>query len=54
MAGRNGGILNALLKIDVRQFIDDKHRKLVATVNIDLILRLFIVIVVTVCFRMKM
>ena len=37
MAARSGGILNALLKIDVRQFLDGKHNgKLVTTVNIDL------------------
>ena len=30
-------ILNGLLKIDVRQFLDDKHNsKLVDTVNIEL------------------
>ena len=37
MAARNGGILKFLLKIVVRQFLDDKHggSKLAATVTID-------------------
>ena len=36
MAARNIGIVNAMLKKDVRQFLDSKHNgKLVATVNID-------------------
>ena len=36
MAARNGGILKSLLKIVVRQFLDDKHSsKLAATVTID-------------------
>ena len=36
MAARNGGILKSLLKIVVRQFLDDKHgSKLAATVSID-------------------
>ena len=36
MAARNGGILKPLLKIVVRQFLDDKHgSKLAATVSID-------------------
>ena len=37
MAARNGGILNDLLKLDVRQFLDGKHNgKLADTVNIEL------------------
>ena len=37
MAARNGRIVNALLKIDVKQFLDCKHnRKLSDTVIIDL------------------
>ena len=36
MAARNAGILKSLLKIVVRQFLDDKHgSKLAATVSID-------------------
>ena len=36
MSARNGGILKSLLKIVVRQFLDDKHySKLAATVTID-------------------
>ena len=36
MAARNGGILNSLLRIVVRQFLDDTHgSKLAATVTID-------------------
>ena len=36
MAARNGGILKSLLKIVVRQFLDDKHgSKLAATVTIN-------------------
>ena len=36
MAARNGGILKSLLKINVRQFLDDKHgSKLAATVTIN-------------------
>ena len=36
MAARNGGILKSLLKIVVRQLLDDKHgSKLAATVSID-------------------
>ena len=36
MAARNGGILKSLLKILVRQFLDDIHgSKLAATVSID-------------------
>ena len=37
MHARNGGILNALFKIDERQFLDGKHNsKLADTVIIDL------------------
>ena len=40
MVARNRGILNALIKIDVKQFIDGKHNgNIVATVNIDLFVR---------------
>ena len=36
MAARNGGILKSLLKIVVRQSLDDKYgSKLAATVSID-------------------
>ena len=37
MAAGNGGVMNAALKIDVRQFLDGKHNsKLIDSVNIDL------------------